>query len=100
MPLTPEQLFDLEALIDKSSLRQVVSALVQISYEKGQHIRENWQDRATASLWHQAGNELERVEEKLKSRNAIVRAEAAIQSARDSVQPLQDLSDELARDAP
>ena len=67
MPLTPEQLFDLEALIDKSSLRQVVSALVKISYEKGQHIRENWQDRAPASLWHQAGNELERVEEKLKT---------------------------------
>jgi DNA repair ATPase RecN len=39
------------------------------------------------------------VEEKLKSRNAIVRAEAVIQSARDSVQPLQDLSGQLAGDA-
>jgi hypothetical protein len=39
------------------------------------------------------------VEEKLKSRNAIVRAEAVILSARESVQPLQDLSDQLAGDA-
>lgn len=35
------------------------------------------------------------VEEKLKSRNAIVKAEAVIHTARERVRPLQQLSDEL-----
>ncbi|MCC6206440.1 MAG: phosphoesterase [Hyphomicrobiales bacterium] len=39
------------------------------------------------------------VEEKLKSRDAIVRAEAIIQTARESVTPLQELSDEMAETA-
>jgi DNA repair ATPase RecN len=39
------------------------------------------------------------VEEKLKSRDSIVRAEAIIQTARESVAPLQGLSDELAETA-
>lgn len=66
MLLTPEQLFDLEALVDKTSLRQVITALVEISHGKASHIRENWQDRPTAAPWDQAGNELSRVEERLK----------------------------------
>lgn len=36
------------------------------------------------------------VEEKLKSRDAIVRAEAVIQTARDSIAPMEELAGELA----
>lgn len=41
----------LEALIDKTSLHQVVMAIAAIGHDKAIHIREHWQDTSLASLW-------------------------------------------------
>jgi hypothetical protein len=44
---------ELEALIDGSSLTDVITALAVVCREKAEHLRENWQDRSTAKTWEQ-----------------------------------------------
>jgi hypothetical protein len=51
---------DLEKMVDRSTVYQVVQALSEICAEKGQHIVENWQDRVTAAPWFRVSNILER----------------------------------------
>ena len=46
----------LEALIDATSLDQVVEALRVICYCKADHLRVNWQDPAGARTWERAGS--------------------------------------------
>ena len=48
---TQEMQDTLEALIDGSTLANVVNALVHISEEKAEHIRSHWQDEALAKTW-------------------------------------------------
>lgn len=45
----------LEALIDRTSLHQVLFALSGICHEKAEHIRSNWQDPPTATVWDRHG---------------------------------------------
>lgn len=45
---------ELEALIDATSLLDVLTALECICGEKAEHIRTNWQDRITARHWDKA----------------------------------------------
>ena len=45
----------LEALVDAHGLTEVVDVLVQICYDKAEHIRTNWQDQKLAQTWDQAG---------------------------------------------
>ena len=63
--LSDDDLYVLEEIIDSSSLRQLVSALVQLAHEKAEHIRTNWQDRPLANDWNRAGNLLETLEDRL-----------------------------------
>ena len=49
--LTQEQKVELEKMIDSATLEAVVIALAEIAAEKAQHIREAWQDNATAKPW-------------------------------------------------
>jgi hypothetical protein len=49
----------LEALIDGSSLLDVLTGLSLICSEKADHIRDNWQDTTTARTWRKASNEIE-----------------------------------------
>jgi hypothetical protein len=41
----------LEALVDQSSMRDVLFMLASIAAEKAQHLREAWQDETTAKRW-------------------------------------------------
>lgn len=50
---------NLELLVDQIGLDEVLSALADISGEKGEHLRVNWQDRGAAKLWDQFANRLE-----------------------------------------
>ncbi len=60
--LTVRELADqLEPLIDRSSLATVLEALSQVCWEKADHLRSNWQDRATAKCWHKAGQAIDRI---------------------------------------
>jgi hypothetical protein len=51
----------LERMIDEAGLAAVVSALANISGYKAQHLRESWQDEASAKRWDKASNVLAKV---------------------------------------
>jgi len=51
----------LEALIDHTSLYDVLKALEDICILKADHIRENWQDQATAQVWDVASRKIGRI---------------------------------------
>lgn len=50
----------LEALVDSSSLKQVLMDLTEICLDKKEHILTNWQDKATADPWGRASIRLAR----------------------------------------
>ncbi len=54
-----------ETLIDHSSLATVLEALSQVCWEKADHLRSNWQDRATAKCWDKPGHAIDRIIPKL-----------------------------------
>ena len=51
----------LEELIDLFNLQDVVEGLAQVSRDKADHLRTNWNDRTTAQGWDRAANRLEKV---------------------------------------
>lgn len=56
--LTPNQIVDLEGLIDLTSLAAVLTALEAICDGKAEHLQANWQDPNTAREWHLAARRL------------------------------------------
>lgn len=56
-----EVITELEDMLDQYGLREIVNALSQISYEKAEHLRTNWQDESTAKEWDKTAVYLERV---------------------------------------
>lgn len=55
----------LEALIDKHGLLQIVTGLDLICAEKAEHLRVNWQDKASARVWDRAANALQTASRKI-----------------------------------
>ena len=51
----------IEALIDSSTVLDVLQAIQTVIYEKASHIESNWQDTSTAKCWELAGNSLNKV---------------------------------------
>ena len=51
----------LERMMDNAGTLAVVSALANICGYKAEHIRENWQDEASAKRWDRASNVLAKV---------------------------------------
>lgn len=49
------ELADLEDMIDKYSLSEVLAELASICYDKAEHIRQSYDDRVTARTWEKAG---------------------------------------------
>ena len=52
--MRPNLTEELEKLIDASSLLDVLTGLELVCAEKAEHIRCNWQDKATARPWDRA----------------------------------------------
>lgn len=52
---TPAML-QLESMVDKVGLRNVLYALEHICANKAAHVRENWQDNALAKRWNACAN--------------------------------------------
>lgn len=52
----------LERLIDRHGVATVCDALGGICYDKAEHIRTNWQDRALASKWSRLAAKFHAVE--------------------------------------
>ena len=53
--------WQLERLIDRSSLPMVLEALAAVCGEKADHVRTNWQDNALATVWGRAGRQLDQM---------------------------------------
>lgn len=59
--LTSDEEYDLEELIDKHSLKAVLDTLADISYEKADHIRTDWQDEVAAKSWEKDAKKIEHI---------------------------------------
>jgi hypothetical protein len=51
---------ELEMLVDVKGLAGVLSMLAEIAYAKEDHLLSNWQDKAAARLWRNAGKAIEK----------------------------------------
>lgn len=56
--ITQESRERIEALIDETSLAEVLGAISQICDEKASHIDDNWQDKRLAKAWDRASAKL------------------------------------------
>lgn len=50
---------ELEAMVDHYGLRSVLSILMNICFDKAEHVSTNWQDNPLAQAWTRDGNKLE-----------------------------------------
>jgi hypothetical protein len=57
---------ELERMIDRSSLAQVLEDIAEISYLKAAHIEENWQDMPLARKWERAGKAVDGAARKVR----------------------------------
>jgi hypothetical protein len=48
-------MLELEGIVDRAGLRNVLFALEQICFAKAEHLEEAWQDERTATLWNRYG---------------------------------------------
>jgi hypothetical protein len=48
---TEQEVWDLEGLIDRRGIEQVLQQISEICGAKAQHIAENWQDTVLAKRW-------------------------------------------------
>lgn len=60
----------LEAIIDRTSLQDVLNCLSGVCLAKSDHLEENWQDKASAKQWEEAYHVIDRAVVKI-SRLAI-----------------------------
>lgn len=63
--MTTEHATELELMVDRYSVAEVLEALASICREKADHIRTNWQDNATAKEWDKRANALEKVHDRI-----------------------------------
>jgi aspartate/glutamate racemase len=51
----------IEYLIDRTTLREVVFTLAMVCTEKAEHLRANWQDDRSAHAWDNAASRLSKL---------------------------------------
>jgi hypothetical protein len=62
LPDQPGDMLDaLERLVDKHGLGGVLWVLVEVCEQKAEHIRTNWQDKATARRWARAAAAIDQI---------------------------------------
>lgn len=60
--MTQQELMDqLEPLVDKCGLPDVVLALARVCNEKAEHLRHTWQDNRSARKWDTAAKRLDKL---------------------------------------
>lgn len=55
-----EAMVQLEAMVDATSLADVLAALATIACGKAEHLRSNWQDKVSARVWNRAAGKIDR----------------------------------------
>lgn len=58
---------ELEPSVDAHGLSMILDALALVCSEKADHVRENWQDEATAKVWEDMAGQILRVHFKAAS---------------------------------
>lgn len=61
MTINGDEAGDLEALIDRHGLADVLATIVDICLEKAEHIRTNWEDQRLAQRWEKVAKKLEKI---------------------------------------
>lgn len=64
--MTTDATTELETLVDRYGLANLVEMLAIVCEEKADHIRANWQDRITANAWAAASREFDRCAPRIK----------------------------------
>lgn len=64
MAMDTTQEYNLEMMLDNSTLADMLQSLESICYAKADHLDSNWQDREAAKAWNRAGSVLSRVDRK------------------------------------
>ena len=57
----------LEQFVDAYGLSDVLSALSDICGDKAEHLRSNWQDRASANVWARDARSIDKVASSVKA---------------------------------
>jgi hypothetical protein len=57
--------YEIEELIDKHGLHDVTRALTDTCIAKGDHLRDNWQDKAGAKIWLSAAKIIDHASAKI-----------------------------------
>lgn len=57
--------YEIEKMIDKSSLNYILEVISAICFDKAEHVRSNWQDEPLAIDWEHDGNEIQKLTEKI-----------------------------------
>lgn len=58
MQLSEQQRYELEDMVDRTSLEAVIEALADICADKDEHLRAAWQDVPSARQWEAAAIKL------------------------------------------
>lgn len=58
---------EVEALLDRHPIDELVAALAAVCDHKASHVLENWQDKHLAKLWQRNAIALDRVQAKLQA---------------------------------
>jgi hypothetical protein len=58
-------MLQLEAMVDRVGLRNVLYALERICYAKADHLRANWQDDRTAKSWSREARRLQKAADRV-----------------------------------
>ena len=60
-----DELDEVERLIDQHGIEDLIEAIVDVCYEKEEHVRMNWQDHRLADAWRKIASVLERANERI-----------------------------------
>lgn len=63
--LGKEDMLALEEMVDRQSVADVLQALSEICYAKGEHLREAWQDHGAAKTWDRDGKKIDALSAKV-----------------------------------
>lgn len=62
-----DDIYELEEILDRQGLVQLLGMLESICYDKAQHLMENWQDMDTAKVWERDAKKIGNLSEKVES---------------------------------
>ena len=66
--MTQDATSELETLVDRHGLSNVIEALSIVCAEKADHIQTNWQDNVLAGSWERSSHQLDTVAARVKAR--------------------------------